>query len=260
MLRLRKQPHEQALPSLYLSNARSLVLKMDDLELLLPGNRYARDCCVMIITKTWLHSDIPDASMQLAGPTLLRGDRTKHSGKSRGGGLYIYVHNNWCNNGTVIDNHGSPDLEYMSVRCRPFFLPRELTVVIITAVYIPPHANVTTALSLLLNTINTHQQPWVGLLVCVIAGDFIKANLKTVLPKLYQHVKCATRGDNTLDYVYSNIKHVYRAIPFPHLGLLDHLSLLLSPAYTTLRHSARPTTKAITTWPDNALSRLQVCF
>lgn len=170
-----------------LSNARSLVHKTDDLELLLAGNRYARDCCVMIITETWLHSDTPDTSMQLAGRTLLRGDRTKHFGKSRGGALCIYMHHNWCNNGTVIDKHCSPDLEDMSVRCRPFFLPRELTVVIITAVYIPPHANVNTALSLL------------GLLVCVIAGDFNKANLKTVFPKLYQHVKCATRGDNTLD-------------------------------------------------------------
>ena len=94
----------------------------------------------------------------------------------------------------------------------------------------------------------------------IIVGDFNKANLITVLPKFYQHVKCATRGESTLDHVYSNIKHAYRAIPLPHLGLSDHLSLLLSPAYTPLRRSARPTTKTVITWPDNALSRLQDCF
>ncbi len=59
---------------------------------------------------------------------------------------------------------------------------------------------------------------------------FNKANLKTVLPKFYPHVKCSTRGGNTLDHVYSNIKHAYRAIPLLHLGQSDHLSLLLSPA------------------------------
>ncbi len=259
MLRLRKQPHKPPLPSLYLSNARSLVHKTDDLELQLAGNRYVCDCCVLIITKTWLHPHIPNASMQLAGHPLLRWDRNKNSGKSRGGGLCIYAHDNWCNNGTVIDKHCSTDLVYMSVRCRPFFLARELTVVIITAVYIPPNANVNTALSLLLNVINEHQRAHPDG-VHIIAGDFNKANLKTVLPKFYQHVKCSTRGENTFDHVYSNIKHTYRAIPLPHLGQSDHLSLLLSPAYTPLRRSARPTAKTVTTWPDNALSKPQDCF
>ena len=44
--------------------------------------------------------------------------------------------------------------------------------------------------------------------VHIIAGDFNKA-LKIVLPKFHQHVKCSTRGENTLDHVYSNIKHAY---------------------------------------------------
>ncbi|KAK0143198.1 hypothetical protein N1851_018691 [Merluccius polli] len=79
---------------------------------------------------------------------------------------------------------------------------------------------------------------------------FNKANLKTVLPKFYQHVKCTAMGENTLDHVYTNIKHAYRAIPLPHLGQSDHLSLLLSPAYTPLRRSARPTTKTCTLQTD----------
>lgn len=70
--------------------------------------------------------------------------------------LCIYVHMNLCNNETVIDKHCSPDLEYMSVRCRPFFLQRELTVAIITAVYIPPDANVNTMYTI--NAIN--KQLW----------------------------------------------------------------------------------------------------
>ena len=130
---------------------------------------------------------------------------------------------------------------------------------LITAVYIPPVANVGIALSLLLKAINTQQRAHPDG-VHIIAGDFNQANLKSVLPKFYQHVKCPTRGKNTLDHVYTNIKHAYRAIPLPHLGQSDHLSLLLTPAYTPLRRSAPLQTKTITTWPQDALSQLQDCF
>lgn len=46
--------------------------------------------------------------------------------------------------------------------------------------------------------------------VHIVAGDFNKACLKSVLSKFHQNVKCPTRGDSTLDHVYSNIKHGYR--------------------------------------------------
>ena len=82
------------------------------------------------------------------------------------------------------------------------------------AVYIPPDASVNTALSLLLNTLNKQQRAHPNS-VHIMAGDFNKANLKTVLPKFYQHVKCSTKGKNTLDNVHTNIKHVYRATPLP---------------------------------------------
>ena len=94
----------------------------------------------------------------------------------------------------------------------------------------------------------------------IIAGDFNKACLKTVLPKFHQHVKCATRGENTLDHVYSNIKHAYRATPLPHLGQSDHLSLLLFPAYTPLRRQTKPATQTIKAWSENALNQLQDWF
>lgn len=61
----------------------------------------------------------------------------------------------------------------------------------------------------------------------VMAGDFNHANLKAVLPKFHQHVKCAARGANTFDRVNSNIKKGYRVIPLPHPARFDHLSLLL---------------------------------
>ncbi len=79
LARLRKQPYKPPLPSLFLSNARSFTHKMDDMELLIANNNSLRDCCVIIITETWLHQGIPNAAVQLASRTLYRRDRTMDS-------------------------------------------------------------------------------------------------------------------------------------------------------------------------------------
>ena len=50
LVRLRKQPVRPPLPSIFWSNARSMVNKTDELELLMAENRHTRDCCVTIIT------------------------------------------------------------------------------------------------------------------------------------------------------------------------------------------------------------------
>lgn len=47
----------------------------------------------------------------------------------------------------------------------------------------------------------------------IVAGDFNKASLKSVLPQFHQHVKYATRGNNTLDLLYTNIKNALIAAP-----------------------------------------------
>ena len=91
------------------------------------------------------------------------------------------------------------------MKCCPFYSPRELTAVVIVAVYVPPQANVKEAMSQLYNEINRQQTAFPDAFFAV-AGDFNKASLKSVLPKFYQHVDCPTRGENTLDHVYTNIK------------------------------------------------------
>lgn len=65
----------------------------------------------------------------------------------------------------------------------------------------------------------------------IAAGDFNQASLKSVLPRFYQHVNIATRGENTLDLVYTNIKDSYKAVSLPHIGTSDHLAVMLIPAY-----------------------------
>ncbi|KAM7373781.1 hypothetical protein PAMA_022061 [Pampus argenteus] len=232
---------------------------MDELRLQIAANKHVKDSCILLFTETWLHQGIPDSAIELAGRTVQRHDRTADSGKRKGGGLCMYVNISWCTNTVITDRHCSPDIEYLTIKCRPIYLPREFTVVTITAVYIPPDANANSAIALLHANVSNQQSRYPGA-VHIIAGDFNHADLRTALPKLHQHVKCATRGDNTLDKVYSNIKGGYRASPLPHLGQSDHISLFLIPAYAAVKKSAHTTTRTVTIWPEEASMQLQDCF
>ena len=68
-----------------------------------------------------------------------------------------------------------PHLEHLTIMCRPFFLPREFTSVIFTAVY-PPQADTDKALSVLHN-VTTELQNRHPDAALIVAGDFNKANL-----------------------------------------------------------------------------------
>lgn len=59
----------------------------------------------------------------------------------------IYVNNNWCTNTKTLSSHCSQDLEYMTVTCRPKYLPWKFNIVMITAVYIPMDTNASSALT-----------------------------------------------------------------------------------------------------------------
>ncbi len=203
-----------------------------------------KDCCILLITETWLNPLIPDATMELAGWTAFCWYRNKDSGKTKGVGLCIYIHGDWCTNANIIDSHCSPDLEYLTVKCRPFYLPQEFDAVLITAVYIPTDANANKAQSYLLHAINFNQTFYPDA-VHIIAGDFNHADLKRVPSKFNQRIKCATRGGINLDKVCYNFKKGYRLISLPHLGQSDHLSVLLMPTYTPLRRKTPTTTKIV---------------
>lgn len=56
-------------------HARSFTHKMDAFELQVTANHLIRKYCVMIITETWLHTLIPDATVRLADRTIHRQDR-----------------------------------------------------------------------------------------------------------------------------------------------------------------------------------------
>ncbi|KAI2645711.1 RNA-directed DNA polymerase from mobile element jockey [Labeo rohita] len=164
---------------------------------------------VMIFTETWLNSDISDNAIALAEHHTFRADRTADdSGKTRGGGLCIYVNKAWCMNSVIIGRHCSANLEFLMFKCRLFYLPREFTSTIITAAYIPPDADAKLAMNELHAAVSKQQNvhPEAAF---IVVGDFNHSNLKTVLPKFHQNIFCHTRENKTLDHVYTNMAEAY---------------------------------------------------
>ncbi|KAK2882761.1 hypothetical protein Q8A73_021694 [Channa argus] len=258
--RLNANPSRPALPSILLSNVCSLDNKLDYIRLQRTTRREFRDCCIFVFTETWLSDRVPEAAIQLDGLTVFRADRNAAlCGKTRGGGVCVYINTEWCKNSVLVSRFCSSLVEFVTVRCRPFYLPREFTTVFIVGVYIPPSANAKEALCELYGAISDLQNAHPDGLF-IIAGDFNHANLRTVLPKLHQHVDFATRGGNTLDLVYTNIPGAYRADPRPHLGYSDHISVMLIPAYRPLVRRSKPVLKQVKTLPAGATSALQDCF
>ena len=108
---------------------------------------------------------------------------------------------------------------------------REFTAVFIIAIYLPPHANANAALGELHDTIYTLQNKYPEVLY-VVAGDFNHVCLRETLPMLQQHVNIATRGNNTLDKVYTNRRGT-GLFPAPILAL-QITSQSYWPLHTTL--------------------------
>ena len=222
---------------------------MDDIRLQVVSEK--RDSCVANVTETWLDENIPDTEVELADHSVYRADRTAASAKRRGGGLALYEHNSWCMDRNIIKTHCSPDLEYLAVKCRPSKLIREFCAIIIVAVYIPPRADAKLALEYLYCLVSRQMNAHLEAAV-IVAEDFNHVELKAVFPKFKKQINFPTRENNILDQVYCNIPGGYRAVAAPHLGMSDHISVELLPAYTPVICRANPTTRTVQVWSEEA--------
>ncbi len=175
--------------------------------------------------------------------------------------LCVYINDAWCRDAVVVCKHCSPLVEFMIIKCRPFYSPREYTAIMLAAVYIPPNSN--NIRSEALNELYQHiseQQTAHPDAFLILAGDFNHADLKSVFPKIHQHVDFPTRGNNTLDFVYTTQRGAYKALPLPHLGTSDHITVMLIPAYRPIVKVIKPVHKQIQVWPEGSSEALQDCF
>ncbi len=136
--RLRERAHSPPLPSILLANVQSLENKIDDLRARISFQRDIRDCNILCLTETWLTPSVPDnAVMPSDNFSVLRMDRTAEAGKTKGGGVCFMIIKKWCDprSISILLHSCLPHLEHLSIICRPFYLPREFSSIVITAVY-----------------------------------------------------------------------------------------------------------------------------
>ena len=125
--RLKKRGHRVPLPSIMLGNVRSLKNKSDELAACVAYNQYYRNCCIIALTETWLDESVPDTCVNLNHFSLVRNDRSaEDSGKTKGGGVCMYINSMWCNTFVTKKALCTPDLEMLCIQCRPHYLPREI--------------------------------------------------------------------------------------------------------------------------------------
>ena len=164
--------------------------------------------------------------IDLAGLSMHRQNREATSGKTKGGGVCLFVSNSWCamSNIKEVSMFCSPEVEYLMISCRPHYLPREFSSVFFKAVYIPPQTNAGTKTTLneLYKAISKQENAH--------SGDIMQANLNRfyLISTSMSHVK--PRGKKTLDHLYSTHRDAYKALPCPPFGKSDHNYILLIPA------------------------------
>ncbi len=257
--RLRERAHSPPLPSILLANVQSLENKMDDLRARISFQRDIRDCNILCLTETWLTPTVPDTAVTASDNfSVLRMDRTAEAGKTKGGGVCFMINKKWCDprNISILSCSCSPHLEHLSIICRPFYLPREFSSIVVTSVYIPPQADTSLALSNLHDVISGYNNKHPDA-AFIIAGDFNKANLKKVMPNFHQHISCPIRGLNTLDHCYTPLKNAYKAHSLPAFGKSDHAAIFLTTEYKQRIVHEPPVEREVTRWSSHSEAMLQ---
>lgn len=233
------------LPAMTLSNVRSINNKLDEFKVRAMHEQDFRLSNIVCLAETWLkdHSATPN----LPGFTTIRANRSEESSdKSIGGGLCMFIDNNWATQFCIRKHVCTPDYEILTVSFRPFYLPREFGQVTVILAYVPgpddDAAGERIARSYNNALARSTDQP------VLILGDFNSCDLLEHLPTLHQYVDCSTRRNKTLDRCYGNISNVYKAISRLPLGKSDHNVIHLLPKYRGLVKRTKPVTKQVKVW------------
>ena len=260
-VKARKRKYKPYVPSVIYGNVRSLIGKIDGLRANCRFLHDFREACIVGLNETWLDETIDDSVIDITGFTTLRNDRTRESGKEKGGGIILYINDKWCNNITVKFQVCSPDAEILSVSLRPYYLPREFTNIYVTAIYIPPDANRTAATEAVTELVSklSNEKPDA---LHILFGDANRCveNLKQNLHGFEQIADCTTRMDTLLDPFFCNISQSYKCHKLPPLLNSDHNMIKMTPTYRTKLKTVKPRTITKTSLTTESIENLNTCF
>ncbi len=256
--RLRKRAHSP-LPSILLANVQSLENKMDDLRARISFQWDIRDCNILCLTETWLTPSVPDTAVTPSDNFyVLRMDRTAKAGKTKGGGVCFMINKKWCDPRNI---HSVAFL-LASYGTSLHYLPPILSApgVYINHRYCCLHSTTGRDTSLALSKLHDELSGYINKhpgAACIIAEDFNKANLRTVMPNFQQHISCPTRGQNTLDHCYTQFKNAYKARSLPAFGKSDHAAIFLTAEYKQRIVQDPPVEREVTRWSSHSEAMLQ---
>ena len=127
------------------------------------------------------------------------------TGKSRGSGVCFLICKNLCIDVPIISQEATFNLEFITIKCRPFYFPCDFLSLMLTAVYMHPHADTNTALNDLDNAISMCEYDDASTL-SVAAGDFNQANLESTIPGYKLYVAYPFRNNGIIDHCYCKVK------------------------------------------------------
>ena len=214
-----------SVPGFFLTNTRSAMNKLDELDILL--HQADNHIDIAVLTETWQSDMISDEFLAIDGFNIF----TRARELKRGGGVAVYVKDQIPV--TVLKDIKVPEeLECLWLWVRPNRLPRKVSGMVVCAVYIPPkspHQNV------LVNHIITTldelkgKHPDMGV---TILGDFNRTDIGPICRAhaLTQVVNKPTREDAILDLIITNVKNFYDvpSVSSP-VGCSDHVTIYWSP-------------------------------
>ena len=204
------------LPRLLISNVRSLLPKIDELEIVCKENEADLVC----ITESWLHSGIPDSGVSLTKYLIFRNDRLT----TIGGGVCIYVNSKIPCQRFI--KYEDPGIESLWLSIRPFRLPRSISLILLAVIYHPTSCGAAENQALY-NHIQTNVDTFLrnhpnGLVL--VTGDFnplstgLDGKMIKRLAGLSQIIYVRTRGDAILDWCLTNVKKsFFEQVQLPHL-------------------------------------------
>lgn len=257
--RMKRRGDRLPLPAIMTGNVRSLKNKFDELCLRCKYDSAYRNASMICLTETWLSNKDPDSDYDLEGFSCTRSDRFGDKCKSKGGGLIIYINEAWCKNFTVVKQHCDSDIELLVIKCRPFYLPREFSQIIVSSVYIPPDGDADAAADILYTSVHNMESESPEA-VEIILGDFNHCDFGSYVPHYTQYVNCTTRLDRTLDLFFCNIKCGYVSKKKVPLGISDHNMIHLVPSYRQVLKRSKPEVKKVQVWDYESEEELIGCF
>ena len=214
------------LPSLLLSNIRSLAPKVDELEMVASLNEVSIIC----ITETWLTPNIPDSALLLPNFFLFLNDREF----STGGGVCTYVSCDiTCKRLTEFEN---PKIESLWLSLRPKRLPRSISIILVAVIYHTTSSGASENWDLynhIQSNVDAFLRNHPDALV-LVTGDFnptstgFDVNRVKRLTGLSQIIRVTTRDNSILDWCLTNMKKpIFEPLKLPPIGHSDHNTILI---------------------------------